>query len=101
MVELKRKHFWDKVRNRCSLKKCFGIDTVGEIWSDLAALMKVERWFELSGEPEGREWSLDEPEQWPRHPPQGKKCRAQKKKMFCKKCIPFNIALAVKRKAQW
>lgn len=55
LVELKRKHFWEKVRNRCSLEKCFGTDTVGEIWSDLAALMKVERWFELLGEPEGGE----------------------------------------------
>lgn len=29
-----------------------------KIQSNLAALMKVERWFELSGQPEGRKRSL-------------------------------------------
>lgn len=33
----------------------FGVVTVRKIGSDLAALMKVERRFELLGEPEGRE----------------------------------------------
>lgn len=51
-------------------REMFGIITVTKIESDFAALMKVERWFELC-EPEGGERSVDEPKQWPRHPPQG------------------------------
>lgn len=36
-------------------QEMFGAVTVRKIGSDLAALIKVERWFELLGEPEGRE----------------------------------------------
>lgn len=63
----------------------FGVITGRKMGSDLAALMKVERWFELLGEPEGRVRSLDEPEQWPRHLPQGGKCQVQKEIILLKK----------------
>lgn len=59
----------------------FGIITERKMESDFAALMKVERWFELYLSQKGeRERSGDAPEQWPRHPPQGKKFQVQGKK---------------------
>lgn len=61
--------------------------------SDLAAVMEVERWSELSGEPEGRVRSLDEPEQWPRHLPQGEKCQVQKEIILFKKKREKSIPL--------
>ena len=72
-MELKTKHCQLKVRHRCSLEKFLPLSQGGR-----RGVMKVERWFVLLGEPEGRVRSLDEPEKWPRYPLQGKKCQVQK-----------------------
>lgn len=58
--------------------------------------MKADRWFELLGEPEEDERSLNKPEQWLRLLPQAKKCH-----MHTKEKKSFNVALAIKSKAHW
>lgn len=77
---------------RHSLKMC----SAPSQWGRWAAQMKADRWFELLGEPEEDERSLDKPEQWLRLLPQAKKCH-----MHTEGKKSFNIALAIKSKAHW
>lgn len=77
---------------RHSLKMC----SAPSQWGRWAAQMKADRWFELLGEPEEDERSLDKPEQWLRLLPQAKKCH-----MHTKEKKSFNVALAIKSKAHW
>lgn len=60
---------------RHSLKMC----SAPSQWGRWAAQMKADRWFELLGEPEEDERSLDKPEQWLRLLPQAKKCHMHTK----------------------
>lgn len=49
LVELKGRHFWTEGEEMVQPPDIFGVVTVRKMGSDSAALMKVERWFELFG----------------------------------------------------